>query len=150
MPASVALLLCTILAVSDGDTLTARCSEGAPTLSIRLAEIDAPEKGQPFGRASRASLAGLCLDKAAEVRPTAHDRWGRTVAHVSCAGSDASAAQVQAGLAWAFTRYLKGPEMPRLEEAARAARVGLWAEPEPMAPWLWRHRGPVRHVPKPA
>ena len=55
-------LLCTIIGISDGDTLKARCAtdDGAQTYSIRLAEIDAPEKGQPFRRAQQA-ISGSTL-----------------------------------------------------------------------------------------
>ena len=42
MPA--ALLLCLVIDISDGDTLTARCDapQGLHNLKVRLAEIDAP------------------------------------------------------------------------------------------------------------
>ena len=43
-----ALLICLIVGVTDGDTLTARCDQ--QTVKIRLAEIDAPEKAQPLQR----------------------------------------------------------------------------------------------------
>ena len=42
-------------------------------------------------------------------------------------------------MAWAYTKYLTDPEIARLEAAARAAGVGLWADrDEPRPPWLWR------------
>jgi endonuclease YncB( thermonuclease family) len=41
MPVFAALMLCTVVGISDGDTLTARCD--AQTIKVRLAEIDAPE-----------------------------------------------------------------------------------------------------------
>ena len=105
MPAS--LLLCLIVGISDGDTLTARCGEAdsAQTLTVRLAEIDAPERRQPFGEHSKWHLSGLCYRQRAEVRPTGKDRYGRTVARVACSGIDANAAMVRAGMAWAFTKY---------------------------------------------
>lgn len=48
------LLTCLIVGITDGDTLTARCGEPDTyeQVKIRLAAIDAPERGQPFGRAS--------------------------------------------------------------------------------------------------
>ena len=138
MPASSLLLLCMVLSVADGDTLKARCNDEAAPLVIRLAEIDAPEKGQPFGGASKAALSALCLGKASVVRPRTKDRWGRTVARVSCGGVDASSAQVQSGLAWAFTKYLTDPSIAELEQKARGEGVGLWTQPFPVPPWIWR------------
>jgi len=137
----LAALLCFVVAIADGDTLTARCGEpGAyEQVKVRLAEIDAPEKRQPFGQVSRQHLAALCFQKQAEIRPATKDRYGRTVARVRCAGQDANAEQVRAGLAWAYTRYLTDPAIARIEQGARAARRGLWADAEPMAPWEWRH-----------
>lgn len=65
------LLLCVVVGISDGDTLKARCGpEGArQTITVRLAEIDAPEKHQPFGMRSREHLAEVCFQKPAEIRP---------------------------------------------------------------------------------
>lgn len=126
------------MAVADGDTLTARCAH--ETIIVRLAEIDAPERRQPWGERSRQHLALLCHGQPAEVRETARDRWHRMVARVRCAGIDASEAQVRAGLAWRFARYSTDPGFESLEAAARAARTGLWSDPEPVPPWQWRRR----------
>jgi endonuclease YncB( thermonuclease family) len=132
-----ALLLCLVVGVTDGDTLKARCGD-APMTTIRLAEIDAPEKRQPFGERSRQQLAQLCFQKVAEVHPQARDRYGRTVARVNCVGHDASLEQVRAGMAWAYTRYVTDPAVKELEAGARAATRGLWVDPTPTAPWDWR------------
>ena len=96
-----ALLICSVVGISDGDTLTARCAtDGAPqTITVRLAEVDAPEKAQPYGARSKQNLSALCFRKSAEVRRISLDRYGRTVAHVTCDGRDASEVQVRAGLA---------------------------------------------------
>ena len=138
----VAILACLVIGISDGDTLTARCdtSAGTQNVKIRLAEIDAPERRQAFGNRSRQHLASLCFRKQAEIRPTATDRYRRTVARVHCEGRDANAEQVRAGMAWAFTRYLTDPAIARLEGEARAERRGLWIDAEPLAPWLWREQ----------
>lgn len=47
-----------VVSVADGDTLT--LLRGREQLRIRLTEIDAPERGQPFGRRSAQSLRELC------------------------------------------------------------------------------------------
>lgn len=56
----LAALLCLIVGVSDGDTLTARCPAANPAhpyqqVCVRLAEIDAPESRQPSASAASAT-----------------------------------------------------------------------------------------------
>ncbi|WP_137921666.1 thermonuclease family protein [Hydrogenophaga sp. 2FB] len=135
-----AALFCLVVAIADGDTLTARCGDpGAyEQVKVRLAEIDAPEKAQPFGNRSRQNLAELCFQQVATIRPTTRDRYGRTVARVECKGQDANLQQVRAGMAWAYTKYLTDPAVAREQDGARAARVGLWGDKAPLPPWDWR------------
>ena len=70
-----ASLLCLVVAISDGDTLTARC--GAPgayqQVKVRIAAIDAPESRQAFGQKSRQHLAQLCFANGPRC-----NRWTRT------------------------------------------------------------------------
>lgn len=134
-------LSCFIVGVSDGDTLTARCGEqGAyEQVKIRLSAVDAPEKAQPFGTRSGQHLAELCMRVEATITPHTKDRYGRTVADVECRGQDVGAAQVAAGMAWYFTKYGRGYEqLARVEAQAREQKRGLWADPQPIAPWDWR------------
>lgn len=138
-------LVCLVVGISDGDTLTARCPTGDQAkpyqqVQVRLAEIDAPEAGQPYGRPSKAFLSSMCYRVNATIRPTAADRYGRTVARVECKGKDASLELVKAGMAWAYTRYQTDPAIPRAEAAARAAGAGMWAEPGHQAPWQYRQQ----------
>lgn len=136
-PAS--LLVCLVVGITDGDTLQARCAD--QTLKVRLAEIDAPERGQAYGTRSRQHLAELCFGKPAELRAQATDRYGRTVARVACDGVDSSAEQVRAGMAWVFDRYATDRSLYALQDAARNARRGVWANAEPVPPWQWRRQG---------
>jgi endonuclease YncB( thermonuclease family) len=70
-----------VISVADGDTLTVR--DGDTKTVIRQAEIDAPERTQPYSQVSRRNLETLCRNaKAVEVTPVDTDRYGRTVAHV--------------------------------------------------------------------
>ncbi len=135
-----AILACLVIGVSDGDALTARCEteQGFENLKIRLAEIDAPEKGQAFGKHSKQHLAELCFGKHADVATIGKDRYLRTVAHVSCDQVDAGTEQVRAGMAWVFDRYVTDRSLYDVQEAARSAHRGLWADPQPIAPWVWR------------
>ena len=76
-----ATLLCLVVGISDGNTLTARC--GAPgqyeRIKVRLQGIDAPERKQPFGERARQALAELTFQKEAELRCTKTDRYKRQV-----------------------------------------------------------------------
>ena len=139
MPGS-AVLLCLVIGIADGDTLTARCDTraGHGNLVVRLAGIDAPEKRQPFGHRSRQNLAALCFKQRAAIMPRATDRYGRTVARVNCDGSDAGFEQVRAGMAWAYTRYAPDADIRAAEQDARGKRLGLWADASPVEPWTWR------------
>jgi micrococcal nuclease len=134
-------VLCLVVAISDGDTLKVRCGEpGAyEQVTIRLAEIDAPEKAQPFGQQSKQALSDLCFQTWATVKPQTRDRYGRTVARVECNGKDASSEQASAGLAWFFTRYGRDASVKAAEGLARGSRAGLWVDPSPVPPWEWRH-----------
>jgi len=154
-----ALLLCTVIGISDGDTLTVRCPQQstgwledseARNIRVRLADIDAPEKSQPFGQRSKQHLAALCFQKQAEVMPQARlDRYGRTVAHVRCDGQDANAAQVKAGMAWVYGRYApQGSHLMALQASAMHERLGLWSDDRPVPPWDWRRLRRVAFTPQ--
>jgi len=140
MPGLVVALACFVVGVADGDTLTARCDvpEGKATITVRLAEVDAPEKGQPFGTRSRQHLADTCHGKPATVRPQTTDRYGRTARRVECDGIDASVEQLRAGMAWVFDRYVTDRGLYEVQDAARNERRGLWADDAAVAPWEWR------------
>lgn len=126
-----------VVGVSDGDTMTVLAGERRQ-VKIRLDEVDAPEKAQPFGQVSKRSLSALCFGKSARVTVKKTDRYGRSVAAVSCQGVDAGSHQVRAGMAWAYRQYLKDKRLLDLEAAARRGRVGLWSDECPIAPWEFR------------
>ncbi|MGX5661600.1 thermonuclease family protein [Diaphorobacter nitroreducens] len=150
MPIS-ASLLCLIVGISDGDTLTARCPTDDPAhpyqqVKVRISAIDAPEKAQPFGQRSRQNLAELCFQQQATITTKTKDRYGRSVADVECRGQDAGQAQVHAGMAWYYVKYGKGYEtLAGVEAEARQDRRGLWSQ-DAVAPWEWR-RTLTRTVP---
>jgi len=126
-----------VVSVHDGDTLTVLVDHRQ--VRVRLIDIDAPELRQPFGTRSRQSLSNLCFGKVASLNVRGQDRFNRTLARVSCGGSDVNAEQVRRGYAWTFLRYAR-PDSPlfALEKEARASHRGLWQDPAPIAPWEWR------------
>lgn len=127
-----------VVKVADGDTITV-LSSAHEQQRIRLAEIDAPEKSQAFGQRSKQSLSDLVFAKTVRVEVVDTDRYGRFVGQVFVGAEHVNHAQVRRGMAWAYRRYLKDPAVLALEEEARAARRGLWADPAPTPPWEFRH-----------
>jgi micrococcal nuclease len=144
MPSPSALLLGLVVGVSDGDTLTVLTPE-KQQVKVRLAEIDAPEKAQPFGQRAKQYLSALCYDKQAQLRIVDMDRYGRAVARVTCDGTDANASQVKAGMAWVYDKYAKDAALYGLQDEARAARRGLWVDRGPVAPWEFRKHKKAPH-----
>lgn len=135
-----------VVGVHDGDTITLLDASKSQH-KIRLDGIDAPELGQPFGRASKASLAQFLGKGEAVAECHKIDQYGRRVCRVLAGGRDAGVEQLRAGMAWYFRRYERelAPERRQvhaeLEAAAKEGRRGLWSDAEPVPPWDWRARG---------
>lgn len=126
-----------VVAVHDGDTITV-LDAGHHQHRIRLYQIDAPEKGQDYGTASKRSLSQLIAGRQVSVVGVATDRYDREVATVYLAGKDINLEQVRRGMAWVYRRYANDPHYLDVEQLARAARVGLWARSSPVPPWEFR------------
>ncbi len=128
-----------VVGVTDGDTLTLLVDR--EQVRVRLAQIDAPESNQPYGKRSKAALSALAFGKQARVEVVDIDRYGRTVGEVLVDGIDVNREMVREGHAWAYTKYSHTTEIIELEDSARTAKKGLWALPEKQRepPWLWRH-----------
>ena len=122
--------------VADGDSLSV-CFEHRE-VRIRLLYIDAPEYRQPFGVESRKSLVSLCESRQARVDWAKEDRYGRKLGQVACGGVDVNAEQVRRGLAWVSRLDQPDGSLISAERAARAARIGLWADADAVPPWKWR------------
>lgn len=132
-----------VVAVVDGDTITVLDNTNTQH-KIRLAGIDAPEKKQAFGNVSKKSLSDMVYDKQVTVVWQKQDRYGRTVGKVVINGEDANLEQIKRGMAWFYSKYQNELVMDdrlnylHAHESAQAARLGLWVDKEPMAPWDFR------------
>jgi micrococcal nuclease len=126
-----------VVSVHDGDTVRA-IDEQKIEHRVRLAGIDAPERGQAFSRVARDRLRELALRQRVVVRVKEKDKYGRQVATLEAGGRDLGKQLVAEGLAWHYTRYSDDEDLAAAEAEARAARRGLWADPDPVPPWVWR------------
>lgn len=126
-----------VVGVADGDTITVMHDK--EPVKVRLAEIDAPEKAQAFGKKSKQALSALVFGKSVTVVEQGHDKYRRTIGRVYSGGMDVSAEQIRQGMAWVYRKYSKDKTLLPLEDEARALRRGLWIDTEPVPPWEWRH-----------
>lgn len=127
-----------VTGVADGDTFYV-VIDGKST-RVRLAEVDAPEKNQPFGRKSEQSLRELVGKRDVQLSWREVDRYGRPVVRVLAGGVDVNAEQVKRGYAWVYRQYSRDAALVRLEDDARQAKRGLWFDAAPVPPWEWRHQ----------
>lgn len=133
-----------VIRVADGDTLTILVEPIKLDLPIRLSGIDAPEKGMPYGQASKKSLSDLAFGKQVVIEWGKKDKYGRLVGKVLLDGQDINLVQIKRGMAWHFKEYESEQQVEdrqtyaRAEGEAAAARLGLWRDPDPVPPWTWR------------
>ena len=66
------------IGITDGDTIKVLSADKEQIL-VRIAFIDAPEKGQPFDERAKQALSKLVFDKEVELRPRTIDRYGLNV-----------------------------------------------------------------------
>jgi endonuclease YncB( thermonuclease family) len=126
-----------VIAVLDGDTVMVVRNSGQP-VKVRLADIDAPEKEQQGGMASKSSLSELVLHKQVSLNPQAVDVYGRLVAQLAVEGKSINEEQVRRGMAWERSNYHSNKAYIALQNEAQQARRGLWAGTEIMEPVQWR------------
>ncbi|RMF95319.1 MAG: nuclease [Gammaproteobacteria bacterium] len=114
-----------VIRVFDGDTFLARTADGAE-LRVRLSEIDAPEKGDPWSNRARDRLRQLIDQREVSIRLFDIDSYRRLVARVYVGDTDVNAQLVREGLAAVYRRYARDPALYELEEAARREQRGFW------------------------
>jgi len=127
-----------VIAVVDGDTIDVLV--GRRPVRIRLAQIDAPEKRQAFGTSSRQALTTLVFGRSVTATEAGRDRYGRVIGTVYVSGVNANAEMIRLGMAWVYRKYATDRSLYALEDEARTARHGLWADPSPVPPWEFRRR----------
>lgn len=126
-----------VVGIADGDTFTL-LDQNNVQHKIRLAEIDAPENSQPFGKASKKCLSDLIFDKFVKVEYTERDRYQRIIGKVYIGQLYISEEMITAGLAWHYKKYSNSEKLADLEIIAKNNKIGLWSDPGAIAPWEWR------------
>lgn len=138
-----------VIVVIDGDTVLFRpdhySAASRAFLKVRLAGIDAPEANQPHGEAATRALRELALKQRATLDIAATDAYGRKLGRLRVGRVEVNAELVRRGHAWTSSRGRDGGALRSAQREARHARRGLWQDPVPTPPWVWRREQPARH-----
>jgi len=138
-------LLGRVVAVADGDTVTVLDAHQQQH-RIRLVGIDAPENRQAFGRKSGDLLRSWVHGQEVRVEHTKTDRYNRILGKIWLDERDINLAMIEAGMAWYYQQFARDlspadrEPYAQAETQARAQRLGLWADPDPQAPWDFRRQ----------
>ncbi|QDV69038.1 Thermonuclease precursor [Rosistilla carotiformis] len=127
-----------VIGVTDGDTIAVLVNR--EPVKVRLEGIDAPESKQSFGTRSKQALSKMVFGKNVVVKKTGEDRYGRTLGVIMVGSVDINAKMIEDGWAWHYKNYNDEERLAKLEDEAREAKRGLWADPNPLAPWEYRTR----------
>tara|TARA_B100000686_G_scaffold337851_1_gene409562 strand:- start:22077 stop:22673 length:597 start_codon:yes stop_codon:yes gene_type:complete len=122
--------------VVDGDTVYGLLGE--KTYKIRLAEIDAPERDQPFGRQSKVFLRKLLVGGEFNAHISSEDQYGRYIAKLYSNGVDVNRKMVSEGMAWVYDYYVIDKTLYLNQEDAQKLKKGIWSKRHPAPPWEWR------------
>jgi len=132
------LIEATCIRVSDGDTIKVRLDDDSVE-TVRLYGVDCPEKRQSFGREATQFTKDMVSGETVNISSVTTDKYGRTIAWVYVDGKCLDKELLKAGLAWYYKEYAEEKELAILEEKARAKKIGLWQDSNPVPPWEWRH-----------
>ncbi len=126
-----------VISVIDGNTIQIMTTDGE-RVQILLYGVDSPDEGQKFSMEAKKLLESLLLNKMVTLIDRGKDRYGNRIAEVTAKGvNDPQRELLRSGLAWT-----SGPdeEMESLKEHARKQGLGIWAEENPLPPWLYRRQ----------
>jgi endonuclease YncB( thermonuclease family) len=88
-------------------------------IKVRIAFIDAPEKGQAFDQRAKQAMSELVFGKDVVLQPYTIERSGYLVAPVFSDGQDAGLELLNQGLCWVYEKYVG--------EAVTEIQTSYWA-----------------------
>ena len=126
-----------VIKIRDGDTIVV-LDDSFVEHTIRVADIDCPEKEQPFGKYAKWFTSSEVFGKSVIVKIKNKDRYGRIVGYVLYENKNLSLELLKNGLAWHYKYYSKDQEMAHLEQISKTNKIGLWSDSNPINPYQWR------------
>lgn len=127
-----------VVGIKDGDTIVVLLGNNEQK-TLRLAEIDCPESGQPFGKNAKRFTSSQVFGKQISFYETDQDRYGRAVAKVyTPEGKYLSAEIIKAGMGWWYFQYSKNKELGKMQNLAKSKGIGLWQDKNAISPSEYR------------
>lgn len=127
-----------VVGVHDGDSFTLLDDKNVEH-KIRLHGIDCPELKQAYGKAAKYFVSNQIFNQYVTVETSKKDRYGREIGMVIMSdGKILNEEILKGGYAWHYLEYDTNPLWTQMEFNAKTARIGLWADNYPIAPWIWR------------
>jgi micrococcal nuclease len=127
-----------VISILDGDTIEVLHNNRAER--IRLNGIDCPEKGQAYGQKAKEAVADLVFGKEVTLQTYGLDKYGRTIGDVLLSDrTNVNYELVKDGWCWWYRKYApRSMVLEKYEKDARDSKKGLWADPAPVPPWVYR------------
>ncbi|NQZ70673.1 MAG: thermonuclease family protein [Lentisphaeria bacterium] len=135
-----------VVRVLDGDTIVVLVDE--KQIKVRFAHIDTPEKAQAFGNQAKKALSAKIFGKQVRIQVDTIDRYGRSIGNVYLDKRWINQEMITEGWAWHYKTYSKDEKLAALEQKAKEANLGLWADAKAVAPWNWRKKKPSKTTTK--
>lgn len=127
-----------VIAIKDGDTVVVLDAENTQT-TLRLAEVDCPEKAQAFGTRAKQFTSDAVYLKEIKYIITDTDRYGRSIAKIYYDDNKYLSAEIiKNGFGWQYKQYSTSKLLAKLEQEARQNKKGLWVESNPIYPSEFR------------
>lgn len=132
-----------VVRVESGDTIAVKAN-GRNVYQVKLQAIDAPDLGQPRYEDSKNSLSKLIRGKDVRVVVHATGPTGVLIGTVYRQGRDISLSMLEKGLAWHYKSfpYQQTASVRKAysdaQNIASAAGLGIWSDPTPIPPWVFR------------
>jgi len=127
-----------VIKIVDGDTIHLGHKKYGK-IKVRLAEIDTPERDQPYGKEATAVLKKMILKKYVELHKVTIDKYKRVVGTIYLNNLEINYYLVRNGFAWCYDKYHYREKIKKAENQARSEKIGLWlSKKKAIAPWNWR------------
>lgn len=129
-----------IVGIKDGDTVIL-LKEDSSQVTIRLAEVDCPEKKQAFGSKAKQFTSDQVYLKKVNYLITDTDRYGRCIGKIYYDNNKYLSEEIiKAGYGWHYYKFSNSKKLESLQISAKDNRRGLWRDMTPVAPWDFRKK----------